>query len=59
MHPKFNVDFYYNEKLLIDEIFDMNEFTHLRIFGRKLDVTKVCNILMDKLESIKMKSTLI
>jgi hypothetical protein len=59
MHPKYNVDFFYNEKLLVDDIFEMNDFTHLRIFGRKTDVHKVSNILMSKLESIKMKSILI
>ena len=37
----------------------MDDFTHLRIFGRKSDVQKVSNVLMNKLESINMKSILI
>jgi acyl-coenzyme A synthetase/AMP-(fatty) acid ligase len=59
MNPKYNVDFYFNEKLLVDDIFHMDEFTHLRIFGKKTDVIKVTQILMNRLESIKMKSILI
>jgi len=59
MHPTFCVDFYYNEKLLVDDIFLMNDFTHLRIFGRRNDVTKVKNILITKLECIHMKTILI
>jgi len=37
----------------------MDDFTHLRIFGRKQDVSAVSQIIMERLESIKMKSILI
>jgi hypothetical protein len=37
----------------------MDEFTQLRIFGRKKDVAKVSEILLNQLEAIKMKSILI
>lgn len=57
-NPKYNVDFYFNEKLLVDDIFPMDEYTHLRIYGRKADVIQVSQILLNKLESIKMKSIL-
>ena len=59
MNPKYNVDFYFDEKLLVDDIFRMDEYTQLRIFGRKKDVSKVSEILLNKLESIMMKSILI
>jgi acyl-coenzyme A synthetase/AMP-(fatty) acid ligase len=49
MNPKYNVDFYYDEKLLVDDIFQMDDFTQLRVFGRKADVYKVSDMLLTKL----------
>lgn len=59
MNRLYDVDFYYSRELLVDEIFHMDDFTHLRIFGRLSDVKKVSALLMDKLESLMMKSILI
>ena len=59
LNPRYNVDFYYDEKVLVDEIFNMNECADLKIFGKKSDVIKVTNILLHRLEQIKMKSILI
>ena len=54
-----NVDFYYDEKLLVDQIFQMNDYTCLRIFGKSDDVKTVAHMLLNKLERITMKSILI
>ena len=35
MAPQYEVDFYYDRELLVDEIFHMDESTHLRIFGKR------------------------
>ena len=59
LNPRYNIDFYYDEKVLVDEIFNMNECADLKIFGKKSDVIKVTNILLRRLEQIKMKSILI
>lgn len=59
MNLSYDVDFFYNRELLVDEIFPMDDFTHLRIFGRKADVNTVSQMLLNKLESIMMKSILI
>lgn len=59
LNPEYNVDFYYDEKLLVDEIFQMNDFTQLRIFGLRRDVQKISKQLLKDLESIKMKSILV
>lgn len=58
MSKRYDVDFYFNDKLLVDDIFAMEDFTHLRIYGKKSDVTEVSHILLNKLEGIKMKSIL-
>ena len=41
MNQRYDVDFYYNRELLVDEIFAMEDYTYLRIFGRKCDVNTV------------------
>lgn len=53
------MDFYYDRELLVDEIFHMDESTHLRVFGKRQHVLKVAQVLMAKLDSIKMKTILI
>jgi hypothetical protein len=58
MAPQYEVDFYYDRDLLVDELFHMNESTHLRIFGKRQHVLKVAQLLMAKLDSIKMKTIL-
>ena len=58
LSQKYDVDFYFNEKLLVDDVFPMDDLTHLRIYGKKSDVLEVSQILLNKLECIKMKSIL-
>ena len=52
----YNVDFDFNRELMIDEVFQMNETTQLRIFGKSADVYVVNELIQKNLESIKMKT---
>ena len=37
----------------------MDDYTHIRVYGRRQDVETVCSLLLTKLETIMMKSILI
>lgn len=56
---KWQVDFYYDDKLLVDTVFPLDDFTFLRIFGRSTDVAAVSQMLLNKLECICTRSLLI
>ena len=42
---QFQVDFDFNRDLMVDEVFQMNETTSLRIFGKSPDVLAVNELI--------------
>ncbi len=44
---------------MTDDIFQMNETTELRIFGRNQDVVQVNEMIQRELEQIKIKTVLL
>lgn len=52
----YSIDFDFNKELLNDDVFQMNETSYLRIFGRSSDVYMVNELIQKELETIKIKT---
>lgn len=55
----YQVDFYFDRDLMTDDVFQMNENTELRIFGKTQDVICVNELVQKVLEQIQMKTVLL
>ena len=56
MYPNTEVNFVYDEKLVTDMVYALNETSVFRVFGKGRDVVKVCTFLQMELDKMSIRT---